>query len=395
MTQLPSNLRRTALTFASELRRVKDGYVERDVAVDVVALATLCREHVLLIGPPGTAKTGLLERFSKMLRAKYFAYLLTKFTEPAELFGAVDVPKFQAGNAYQINTKKMLPEADIAFLDEIFNGSSAILNTLLTLINERRFYNGAKRMRCDLITLLGAANDIPDDQVLQAFCDRFLFRCRLGYVSYEAIDEVLDIGWRAEQAEFPQSGAAAADADAAGFALDDVRALQQAVTTVDLSTVRDPLVKILQTFREERVTFSDRRAVKAQKAIAASAVLDGRATAELKDLAVLAHLWNRPYDEAPIRRVLEAYDVPVSYRETRRRDINEIRFQLSPLGGQIEVVQSREELREIIRLLGRLLNEVRAFHPESTDVLRDIQQLQRQAITELRSRFGENGGSYV
>src|SRR5262249_50817851 len=144
-TELEGSLRTAALEFSSRLNKLKDSYVERDQAINVIALAALCREHVLLIGPPGTAKTGLLERFSAMLNAGHFSYLLTKFTEPAELFGTIDVRQFQQESKYQINTEGMLPHKEIVFLDEIFNGSSAILNTLLTLINERVFYNGPIR----------------------------------------------------------------------------------------------------------------------------------------------------------------------------------------------------------------------------------------------------------
>ncbi|WP_322770293.1 AAA family ATPase, partial [Frankia sp. Cr1] len=158
-----------ARTFATRLHDVKQSFVGRDEAVDLVALAVLCREHVLLVGPPGTAKTSLLERFRRMLDARYFSYLLTRFTEPAELYGPVDIRRFQTEGVYQVNTAGMLPEADIAFLDEVFQGSSAILNTLLTLINERTFHNGAQAVPANLITLLGSSNDIPDDPVLAAF----------------------------------------------------------------------------------------------------------------------------------------------------------------------------------------------------------------------------------
>ena len=94
------------------------------------SLAALCREHLLLIGPPGTAKTGLIERFCRTVGARPFSYLLTRFTEPSEIFGPLDVELFQAGS-YQIKTEDMLPHAEIVFLDEVFQGSSAILNTLL------------------------------------------------------------------------------------------------------------------------------------------------------------------------------------------------------------------------------------------------------------------------
>src|SRR5262249_18951583 len=153
-------------------------------------------EHVLLIGPPGTAKSSLLDRFRRLLDAEYFTYLLTRFTEPSELFGPLDLRLFQNEGVYRVNTAGMLPEAQIVFLDEIFQGSSAILNSLLTIVNERHFHNGSEVVDAALVSLFGSSNDIPDDPMLAAFSDRFLLRCRLDYVHEDLIEDVLDKGWQ-------------------------------------------------------------------------------------------------------------------------------------------------------------------------------------------------------
>jgi MoxR-like ATPase len=401
VTDLDPDVRQTAVTFASQLRRINDEYVERDDAVTVIALAALCREHALLIGPPGTAKTRVLERFSRMLSARYFSYLLTRFTEPAELFGAIDVPAFRDLKVLRFATQGMLPHAQIAFLDEVFNGSSAILNTLLALMNERQFRNGPKLNRARLITLLGASNEIPDDPVLAAFCDRFLFRATLEYVSDEVIEDVLDKGWEHERAALGEQPADLADtgelevidddpaARPAAFALADLQLLQRAVLRVDLRPVQPTLITIVRTLRDERVAFSDRRAVKAQKAIAARALLSGRGQAAPEDLSVLTHLWSAPHDEKVIRQVIEANDIPLPAPRARVADINELRYQLRRTEEQITSAESREELREITRRLSRWLADVRAFYPGSDDVLARLGELQRLALSELDRKFGE------
>jgi MoxR-like ATPase len=386
---LDPTLRQTALTFAARLTDLKEEYVDRDEVVDVLALAVLCREHALLVGPPGTAKTALLEQFSAMLHARRFSYLLTRFTEPAELFGAIDVRSFQRDSVYRVNTAGMLPTAQIAFLDEIFHGSSAILNALLTLVNERTFHNGADAEPVDLITLFGATNEMPDDPLLLAFCDRFLFRCRLDYVPDDAVADVLSIGWEAERRLI--QGNVPVRADASGFALADLERLQTAVGDVDLSGVRDDLAKILLTLREEAIAFSDRRAVKAQKAVAAVALLAGRRRAEIEDLAILANLWTAPYDEASIRRVIESHGVPLAQSNRTVRDLSEIEYALRELDGQHQAVSSKEECREVLRRLGRLLSEVRAAHPEAAETLGAIARAQAKAVTTLRERFSEEG----
>jgi MoxR-like ATPase len=378
-SQLDPAVRKLALNFGRQLRRIKDEFVERDTAVEVIALAALCREHVLLIGPPGTAKTGVLERFSHMLRARYFRYLLTKFTEPDELFGTIDVPSFHAGQL-RLKTDGMLPRAQIAFLDEVFNGSSAILNTLLTLINERTFQNGPQRETADLITLLGASNDIPDDPMLRAFCDRFLFRYSVHYVSDESVGDVLELGWSRERAAFEPAEPAP---DMADFPLGDLVRLQRAIGDIDLGPVQHTLISIVRAFRDEDVSFSDRRAVKAQKAIAAKALLDARNHAELSDLSVLGHLWSDPGDELTIRQVIKAHDVPEPARDGAAVDLDELKNLIYKTETELPLMESAEEVREIQRRLGRWLADVRDFHPEQEDLLESIGRLQAQALTRL------------
>ncbi|MGP4045109.1 AAA family ATPase [Streptomyces sp. 2A115] len=391
-----------ARTFATRLEEVKQGFVERDDVVDLLALATLCREHALLIGPPGTAKTRLIEKYCRILDTSPFTYLLTRFTEPAELFGPIDLRKFQDESVYEVNTTGMLPEAHIAFLDEVFQGSSAILNTLLTLVNERNFFTGSKTIHGRLITLLGSSNEIPDDPVLGAFSDRFLFRCRLDYVADDEVEEVLGLGWRAEQQQIRsdpgpvdgQSGktpvkVAAADRSQVAFPLKDLAVLQQAVADIDLSAVREPYARIVRALRAEGVAFSDRRAVKAQKAFAASALLAGRLRAEVSDLAVLSRLWTDPRDEQSLRRIVADHGVPVDTPGRILRDPYDLRIDLRETRNRLALLRTSDEIREILRLLGRLSAEARRDHPAEQPLLKEISQAQRETLTKLREDFPE------
>lgn len=397
MTQhvLDQNILLKARTFAARLSDVKGELANRDEAVDVVALAALCREHALLIGPPGTAKTYLLERFRALLDVRCFTYLLTRFTEPAELFGPMDFNSFREG-VYKINTAGMLPEAEIAFLDEIFQGSSAILNSLLTLINERRIYNGGEIMEANLVALFGSSNDIPDDPLLHAFSDRFLLRYRLDYVPDDSIEELLSLGWRNECERISSaangSGAmSSASAQNVIFSLGDLQLLQHAVADVDVSTVRGIFTHILQTFRAEGISFSDRRAVKAQKIFAASAVLAGRSRAEPADLAPLIYLWTNPNDEPAIRRVVADHDVPVEDRSHVVRDPTEIMYHLAQLRRQESNLRTREELTEALRRVQRWLNEARRDHPGNQQLQADVRQFRDEMLRAYRERYGEEG----
>jgi MoxR-like ATPase len=395
--QLEHAIRIKARTYATRLAEVKSRFVGREDAVDIVAMATLCREHVLLIGPPGTAKSSLLDRLRQLLDARYFTYLLTRFTEPAELFGPLDLRLFQTEGTYRVNTVRMLPEAHIVFLDEIFQGSSAILNSLLTIVNERRFHNGSELVDASLVSLFGSSNEIPDDPLLAAFSDRFLLRCQLGYVPDDLIEDVLDKGWAAEReqarANTEQAGDTAVPADRldVGFPLADLVALQRALLDIDLSPIRDPFAQILRAFRAEGVAFSDRRAVKAQKTFAASALLAGRARAEAADLAPLVHLWTDPHDEASIRRIVTDHEVPVDDQARVVRDVAEVSLDLRQVSRLQGAISSPEQCREVMRRLHKLALELRRDHPDARELLGAVQQAQREALTLYRERFEVEG----
>ena len=393
MADPAERLRQTRLrarTFARRLEEIAEDFVGRNEVVRVLGLATLCREHVLLIGPPGTAKTLLVDRYRRMLDVQYFSYLLTRFTEPAELFGPMDVQLFRQSSTFRINTAGMLPEAHLAFLDEVFQGSSAILNTLLTLINERRFHNGPEAREVPLLTLIGSTNDPPDDPVLVGFSDRFLLRTRLDYVGPDQITKVLAVGWDHERHQATiDAPNEPLDANEVRFGLEELRALQREVTRIDLEPVREDLAQIISVLRNrEGVVLSDRRAVKAQKLIAAAALLDARQVAERIDLGVLAYLWTRNNDEETIRRVLAEHDLPVGAELHQQRNRATIIRNLARLTDGSEA-DSREELRERVQGLHDLSREARRDHPDDSQLLAQIKDSYNQAVTALRDRFEE------
>src|SRR5579871_4032155 len=122
-------------------RVLQDRFLGKDELIRLLVVAAISGEHAVLIGPPGTAKSALIRTFARLLHANYFEYLLTRFTEPNEIFGPVDIAAFREGR-YQRRVEGMLPTAEVVFLDEVFKSNSAILNALLTLLNERRYTSG-------------------------------------------------------------------------------------------------------------------------------------------------------------------------------------------------------------------------------------------------------------
>ena len=266
------SLPQAAASLRDAIASARAGLVERDALVENIALAAVAGEHLLVIGPPGTAKSEAVRRMARAVGGQYFEYLLGRFTEPSEIFGPVDLRKLREGFV-ETETAGMLPEAEIAFLDEVFLGSTAILNTLLGLLNERVFRRGHTRMACPLRLCVGASNALPEDDTLAAFADRFLIRVFVDAIPDPRLEELLEGGWRMEQAE-----------TIAAASMRDVDLLAEAARRMDLSAVRPGLAHALRRLRGAGILLTDRRAVKVQKLIAAAAALAGRETPTDADL---------------------------------------------------------------------------------------------------------------
>jgi MoxR-like ATPase len=284
----------TALTTSRErvlaaLASARAGLVARDVLVELVLLAAVAEEHLLIIGPPGTAKSLAARRAAQVFEARYFEYLLGRFTEPSEIFGPVDLRKLREG-VVETEVAGMLPDADIAFLDEVFLGSSAILNTLLGLLNERTFRRGKSQLRVPLRVCVGASNALPTDEALAAFADRFLLR-----VFVEPLPDALLEDLLASKPGVPQALASIADLDA----------LARAAEAVDLTAVRPLYAQCLRQLRAAGVELTDRRLVRVQRLIAAAAALAGRAAAEADDLWPLIFALPSAETQALARGVLK------------------------------------------------------------------------------------------
>ncbi len=290
------------------LAPLKAAFVGKDEIIDLLGVGLVGGENLFLLGPPGTAKSAIVQELSRRIDGRVFDYLLTRFTEPNELFGPFDIRKLRDGDLVT-NTEGMLPEASFVFLDELLNANSAILNSLLMVLNERVFRRGRETRALPTLMVVGASNRLPEDDALGALFDRFLLRVRCDNVSSEQLADVLTAGWRFEVARNPvtrsvsegERRAAAnrtGDADARSPALtlrvgvEDIRRIQALLGRVDLSDVRAASVELVQRLRHAGIAVSDRRAVKLQRLIAASALLCGRMQTIVSDLWVFRYIWD-------------------------------------------------------------------------------------------------------
>jgi MoxR-like ATPase len=267
-----ANIEAAAARVRETVQSATSGLIDREQLAELIVLAAVAQEHLLVIGPPGTAKSAVVRRVAGTLGGRYFEYLLGRFTEPAELFGPVDLRKLREGMV-ETDVAGMLPEAEVAFLDEVFLGSTAILNTLLGVLNERRFRRGHTDLPCPLRICVGAANALPEDESLAAFADRFLLHLFVESVPDNRLEALLSGGWQAERAKIEHY------AD-----LSDLDLLSGEVRSVQMEDAQRTLANAIRKLRNAGLNLSDRRIVKTQRLIAGATVLAGRSRATDADL---------------------------------------------------------------------------------------------------------------
>lgn len=289
------------------LEILNSGLVGKEKVMKLGLLSILSGENMILVGPPGTAKSEISRRLREILAdtdsETYFEYLFTKFTTPEEIFGPLSIKQLQ-NDKFERNTEGYMPSSRIVFLDEIFKANSSILNTLLTILNERVFHNGLKREKTPLISLIGASNELPfENDELTALYDRFLIRAVVGYVSDDEIEELLDI--KETDMEIP------AEIKFIESDLNEIKSESEKVRVT--SGIKRTIMQIRQEYNkifaeDNHEIISDRKLVKMVKLLKVSAYLNGRDKVDFSDLMLLTNcLWNNPENiEKVTKLVLEA-----------------------------------------------------------------------------------------
>lgn len=282
-------------------------FVQKQELIDLMVVAAVAQEPLLLIGPPGTAKSDLVLKFRDAIGVAdddYFEYMLTRFTEPSEVIGPIDINQLRDGR-YVRREQGKLPTAKVGFLDEIFKSNSAILNILLTIINERKFYQDGKPQPVNLRILFAATNEIPEHGELSALKDRFVLKAESRSVQEDHFSELIDAGLNSEvYRALNQKPWVEGHCD-----LDDFLKAGRYMTYLfsrreesgdgevnDRSLFFPPDVfreyqRLIKTLvREDRIFVSDRKLVKLYKLLRIRAWLFSGGTVSRDDLRLLAYL---------------------------------------------------------------------------------------------------------
>jgi len=295
-------------------------FVQKQEIIDLMVIAAIAQEPLLLVGPPGTAKSDLVVKFKDALginEGDYFEYMLTRFTEPSEIIGAIDIQELREGRHIRRKQGK-LPTARMAFLDEIFKSNSAILNILLSIINERKFYQDGVPEPVPLRVLFAATNEVPEQGELAALKDRFVLKVMSDSVAESHFQELIDAGLQSEshrslnRKPWAEGLCTLDDFVKANRYLtymfarrsDGPGGEEQTDRTLffpdDVFREYQRLVKTLM--REDRIFISDRKLVKLYKLLRARAWLFAGGTVSRGDLGLLAYLGESLAEIESLRR---------------------------------------------------------------------------------------------
>lgn len=291
--------------------------LERHDEIQVSMAAILTKFHAVFIGPPGTAKSMLADSITNTFQgAELFTYLFSKYTTPEEIFGPWNLSKLKEG-VYERVTINKLPEAHIAFLDEVFKANSAILNAQLTIMNERLFDNGRDRIPVPLMSVFAASNELPEGDELWALLDRFQFRTIVDYLH--------------EPGNFIRMLTSPDRAVMPPMSLADLVEAQNEVTNVNVpSSVLDTIHSIRDDLRMEGVIASDRRFKQGVKALKANAWMEARDVVNDNDFSILTHmLWTQPNERKQVTRVVLTHTNPLEL------EAEEIIDQVEEIAGQL------------------------------------------------------------
>lgn len=363
----------------SKLEEIKNAlnskFFEREDEVEAILIAILSRQHLLMIGPAGTAKSALSVELSKIVQGtEYFQWLLTRFSTPEEVFGPLSLKDLEQG-VYKRNTASKMPEANLVFLDEIFKANSAILNSLLTLINERLFYNNGSPVKVPLMSVIGASNEYPEDgEGLEALFDRFLLRFEIDYIADET-NFVSMMKGEGQHQPMPS------------MTMEELVQLQFFTDMVAIpDEVYETLSKIRMELRDEGIRPSDRRFKQSLSVLQAKALINQRQFVKVDDIVILENaLWETVDQKDTVSLIVRSHaqDVVTRTIETIQTEAQEVFSSMLKDNSTDAGMEATQKLKALVADLNKLSKHNQSRETDIGPVLNQLKSMQQEILDSI------------
>ena len=366
---------------ASEL---KDIFVERDNVIENSIKALITGQTVLLIGPPGTAKSALATELCRRIDSgRYFSWLLNRTSDPAEILGPYSIKEMEHDRFVRV-TKNKLPEAEIVFLDEVFKCNEPTLNILLPIINEKVFYNDGNPIPVPLITMFAASNEFPEEDSLMALYDRMIYRMYVDYIG--------DVENKMLMLKRSLKGKKESD-EYTTIDLNDIDYLRDALDYIEIDEdILKEYIYLMNALLQEGVIVSDRRQNEALKVLKANALLNKRDKVIKEDFNSLRDvLWNdltdmEIIDEVLKERLLSPFEKEYNYIRDRYDNIVSSTKNIHDSRMLVEIKGSTELLMDKIK---RLLKDKEIMDERNINKFTAIEVEVQRFLDNLESQIGD------
>ena len=363
--------------FKQLLGEMNRGIYEKETEISLSLLAALAGESIILLGPPGVAKSMVARQLKTAFReAQSFEYLMARFSTPDEIFGPVSIQKLKTSDTYERAVEGYLPTADVVFLDEIWKAGPAIQNTLLTVINEKLFRNGNREMHLPLKLLVAASNELPaKGEGLEALWDRFVIRIESRPIKLEKNFRAMLLEVKSEEQRVKkQSSAAEGKANSNAITAEEYAEWTERIDKIGvkievldaISAIRKSLraVNVDEAAERRNIYVSDRRWKNIVRLLRTSAFMQDREEVDICDLLPIYHcLWQEPEERDAIRNIV-------------------IRALFSPFADKL--VEMKNALAEDIKY-----HRVRRNPEDGRDYEGEIENLS-DGLSSLERQLGEN-----
>lgn len=366
---------------------LNNAFLERTTIIDGLLASVITKQNAFLFGLPGTGKSELVRAVSNGFKgSKFFGYLLSPTTDPSELFGPVAVSKLLK-DEYSRDVEGYMPSCNIAFTDELFRGSSAVLNSLLTILNERTFNNGKEVVETPIQSVVAATNSFPQEEALQAFCDRFLFRPTVDLLRAPTSKRMLD-AWALGLEKRP--------AIESSLTYADLGKLQEEAAKVQPSDeFLDSFSQVFEMLATRGITISDRRRVQILKFMRGWALVQGEDKIYPEHLHdSLIHIVYQTPEDIPVIKEVLAQVIP-----TAEKILSDIKRAQSGILSEFHAIQSKEarnldDLNNVVSKLRKIHHDLQVLEAKANGILEGehyrVTLQTRQTATKLCQELDNN-----